>query len=333
MINVVSVKFRNGNKIYDFDAKTAVLKRGDSVIVEVEKGIGMAKVVANSKEVDASTIKRALKKIVRKVDDVDQERVEKNTSKEEEAFKVCKELYEKHKLEMKLISVEYLFDASKAIFYFTADGRVDFRELVKDLAKRLYIRIEMKQVGVRDETKILGGIGPCGRELCCKGFLTNFSPITIKMAKEQNIVINPQKVSGVCGRLMCCLSYEMDLDGGKGGKNKGDKKDCGGCCSTNGGTCGPQDNKPVEAVQGGQQSATTEQNTNNQEKKQFDNKNKEQNKDTNKVFSKDNNRNDNRNNSNKDNGQNNNYKEKKKYTKDDFKKRDDSKKGEEKPQN
>lgn len=332
MINVVSVKFRNGNKIYDFDAKTAVLKRGDSVIVEVEKGIGMAKVVANSKEVDASTIKRALKKIVRKVDDVDQERVEKNTSKEEEAFKVCKELYEKHKLEMKLISVEYLFDASKAIFYFTADGRVDFRELVKDLAKRLYIRIEMKQVGVRDETKILGGIGPCGRELCCKGFLTNFSPITIKMAKEQNIVINPQKVSGVCGRLMCCLSYEMDLDGNKKKGSKGDKKDCGGCCSSGGKeSCGPQNTATNSNVS--TENKDSQKTNDNQDKKSFDNQNKEQNKDTNKVFSKDNNRNDNRNNSNKDNGQNNNYKEKKKYTKDDFKKRDDSKKGEEKPQN
>ena len=211
MAQVVSIRFKKASKVYDFDGEGLDLGRGDSVIVEVEKGLGMGTVVEPPREVDPATLGRQLKKVVRKADVVDMERHIFNTERENEAFRICREKIAHYRLPMKLIRVEYLFDSSKAIFYFTSDLRVDFRELVKDLASGFHTRIEMRQIGVRDEAKMIGGLGPCGRELCCAGFLSDFEPVTIKMAKEQNLALNPVKISGICGRLMCCLSYEHEM--------------------------------------------------------------------------------------------------------------------------
>lgn len=211
MVRVVGVRFKKACKVYDFEADALELAPGDTVIVEVERGLGMGSVVYTPREVDPATLTRPLKKIVRKADPVDVERLGFNTERENEAFRICKERIIKYNLPMKLIRVEYLFDSSKSIFYFTSDTRVDFRELVKDLAATFHTRIEMRQIGVRDEAKMIGGLGPCGRELCCSGFLADFEPVTIKMAKEQNLALNPVKISGICGRLMCCLSYEHDF--------------------------------------------------------------------------------------------------------------------------
>lgn len=211
MVRVAGVRFKKACKVYDFEAGTLELNPGDAVIVEVERGLGMGIVVYSPREIDETTLTRQLKKIVRKADPVDIERQGFNTEREIEAFRICKERIIKYNLPMKLIRVEYLFDSSKAIFYFTSDMRVDFRELVKDLAATFHTRIEMRQIGVRDEAKMIGGLGPCGRELCCSGFLADFEPVTIKMAKEQNLALNPVKISGICGRLMCCLSYEHDF--------------------------------------------------------------------------------------------------------------------------
>jgi cell fate regulator YaaT (PSP1 superfamily) len=211
MVRVVGVRFKKACKVYDFEAEALELNPGDTVIVEVERGLGLGTVVYTPREVDPATLTRPLKKIVRKADPVDVERQGFNTEREIEAFRICRERITKYNLPMKLIRVEYLFDSSKAIFYFTSDTRVDFRELVKDLAATFHTRIEMRQIGVRDEAKMIGGLGPCGRELCCSGFLADFEPVTIKMAKEQNLALNPVKISGICGRLMCCLSYEHDF--------------------------------------------------------------------------------------------------------------------------
>src|SRR3989304_5791399 len=211
MVRVVGVRFKKACKVYDFEAEALELSPGDTVIVEVERGLGLGSVVYTPREVDPETLTRPLKKIVRKADPVDVERQGFNTERETEALRICKERIIKHNLPMKLIRVEYLFDSSKAIFYFTSDTRVDFRELVKDLAATFHTRIEMRQIGVRDEAKMIGGLGPCGRGLCCSGFLSDFHPVTIKMAKEQHLALNPAKISGICGRLMCCLSYEHDF--------------------------------------------------------------------------------------------------------------------------
>lgn len=208
---IVGIRFKKACKVYDFEANGLDLIPNDMVIVEVEKGLGMGTVVYRPKEVDESTLGRQLKKVVRKADAVDQERNGFNTERENEAFRICREKIVQYKLPMKLIRVEYLFDSSKAIFYFTSETRVDFRELVKDLASGFHTRIEMRQIGVRDEAKMIGGLGPCGRELCCSGFLSDFEPVTIKMAKDQNLALNPVKISGICGRLMCCLSYEHGM--------------------------------------------------------------------------------------------------------------------------
>ncbi|HBG47331.1 MAG TPA: stage 0 sporulation family protein [Deltaproteobacteria bacterium] len=211
MVKIAGVRFKKACKVYDFESGEIELNPGDAVIVEVERGLGMGTVVYSPREADPASIARQLKKIVRKADPVDIERLGFNTEREYEAFRICKERIIKYSLPMKLIRVEYLFDSSKAIFYFTSDLRVDFRELVKDLAATFHTRIEMRQIGVRDEAKMIGGLGPCGRELCCSGFLADFEPVTIKMAKEQNLALNPVKISGICGRLMCCLSYEHDF--------------------------------------------------------------------------------------------------------------------------
>jgi len=211
MVQVTGIRFKRACKIYDFNANGLHLRPGDSVIIEVEKGLGLGIVSYAPKDVDPETLQRPLKKVVRKADSLDMERQAFNNEREEEAYRTCKGKIAEHKLPMKLIRVEYLFDSSKAIFYFISETRVDFRELVKELATGFHTRIEMRQVGVRDEAQMLGGLGPCGRELCCAGFLPDFAPVTIKMAKDQNLALNPAKISGICGRLMCCLGYEHEM--------------------------------------------------------------------------------------------------------------------------
>lgn len=207
MARLVGVKFNKACKVYEFDPNGIDLKPGELVIVEVEKGLGMGTVAYRPKDGEPLAGK-ALKKVIRKAETVDLERHSFNTERESEALRICREKITRLNLPMKLVRVEYLFDSSKAIFFFTSETRVDFRELVKDLASFFHTRIEMRQIGVRDEAKMLGGLGPCGRVLCCTGHLTDFEPVTIKMAKDQNLALNPVKISGICGRLMCCLSYE-----------------------------------------------------------------------------------------------------------------------------
>ncbi|MCR4990449.1 MAG: stage 0 sporulation family protein [Lachnospiraceae bacterium] len=210
MTKVICVRFRTAGKIYFFDPGDHDVKRTDHVIVETARGQEYGTVVGDPKEVDEKAIVAPLKPIVRIATPKDDEQAAKNKEKEKEAFKVCLEKIKKHELEMKLIDAEYTFDNNKVLFYFTADGRIDFRELVKDLASVFRTRIELRQIGVRDETKIRGGIGICGRPLCCHAHLSDFIPVSIKMAKEQNLSLNPTKISGVCGRLMCCLKHEED---------------------------------------------------------------------------------------------------------------------------
>lgn len=207
---IVGVKYKTAGKTYFFDAGSLLFNIGEMVVVESEKGLGLARVVTLVKEVPAAKIGEDTRKIIRKANWNDMERQRKNRDRENEAFQYCFARIKERNLDMKLINVEYLHDASKAIFYYTAEQRVDFRDLVKDLAHRLHTRIEMKQVGVRDEAKMIGGLGNCGRRLCCSTFLSDFTPVSVRMAKDQNLAMNPAKVSGVCGRLMCCLAYEYD---------------------------------------------------------------------------------------------------------------------------
>ena len=210
MTKVIGVRFRTAGKIYFFAPGKFDIKQGDNVIVETARGVEFGRVVSGPKDVKDEEVVQPLKSVIRPANDQDRKTVEKNKQKEKEAFKICQEKIRKHKLEMKLIDVEYTFDGNKILFYFTADGRIDFRELVKDLAAVFRTRIELRQIGVRDETKIRGGIGICGRPLCCSTYLTEFSAVSIKMAKEQNLSLNPTKISGVCGRLMCCLTNEEE---------------------------------------------------------------------------------------------------------------------------
>ena len=210
MYEVVGVRFKKAGKIYYFDPRDLPISNGDYVIVETVRGVEFGKVVVAKKQVDEKDIVLPLKKVIRLADQKDKLVVEENKKAAEEAYDICLKKVEEHGLEMKLVDVEYTFDRNKIIFYFTADGRVDFRELVKDLAAIFRTRIELRQIGVRDEAKMLGGIGPCGRMLCCSTFLGDFDPVFIKMAKEQNLSLNPTKISGLCGRLMCCLKYEND---------------------------------------------------------------------------------------------------------------------------
>ena len=210
MIKIIGVRFRNAGKIYYFDPKKLPIKKGDHVIVETARGIEYGSVVADAREVTDDQVVQPLKPVIRIANADDNARAQRNKEKEKEAFRICLEKIRKHKLEMKLIDTEYAFDNNKVLFYFTADGRIDFRELVKDLASVFKTRIELRQIGVRDETKVVGGVGICGRELCCHTFLSEFAPVSIKMAKEQNLSLNPTKISGVCGRLMCCLKNEED---------------------------------------------------------------------------------------------------------------------------
>ncbi len=210
MIKVIGVRFRTAGKIYFFSPGGLELKAGDKVIVETARGVEFGSVVTGIKEVPDDQISQPLKPVIRIATQDDVRREAKNREKEKDAFKICQEKIRKHGLEMKLIDAEYTFDNNKVLFYFTADGRIDFRELVKDLASVFRTRIELRQIGVRDETKIRGGIGICGRPLCCHTYLTEFAPVSIKMAKEQNLSLNPSKISGVCGRLMCCLTNEEE---------------------------------------------------------------------------------------------------------------------------
>ena len=210
MIKVIGVRFRSAGKIYYFSPGKLEIKSGDHVIVETARGVEYGHVVLGNREVEDSKVVQPLKSVIRMVTKDDEIREQNNRKKEKDAFKICQEKIRKHNLEMKLIDVEYTFDNNKILFYFTADGRIDFRELVKDLASVFKTRIELRQVGVRDETKIVGGIGICGRALCCHSYLSEFIPVSIKMAKEQNLSLNPTKISGVCGRLMCCLKNEEE---------------------------------------------------------------------------------------------------------------------------
>ena len=210
MIKVVGIRFQRAGKIYYFDPLDYDLETAMHVIVETARGIEMGTVLIPPKEVDDDKVVQPLKPVIRIATDDDEKVIEKNKEKEAEAYVICKEKIAKHGLDMKLVAAEYTFDNNKLLFYFTADGRIDFRELVKDLASVFRTRIELRQIGVRDETKMLGGIGICGRELCCRSYLTDFVPVSIKMAKEQNLSLNPSKISGVCGRLMCCLKNEQE---------------------------------------------------------------------------------------------------------------------------
>ncbi len=210
MIKVVGVRFRAAGKIYFFDPLNFDINKGDHVIVETARGVEYGTVVGNMKEVEDAKVVQPLKPVLRIASPHDDKQEISNKTKEKEAFKICLEKIKKHNLDMKLIDAEYTFDNNKVLFYFTADGRIDFRELVKDLASVFKTRIELRQIGVRDETKIKGGIGICGRSLCCNTHLSEFVPVSIKMAKEQNLSLNPTKISGVCGRLMCCLKHEED---------------------------------------------------------------------------------------------------------------------------
>lgn len=210
MKRIIGVRFRSAGKIYFFDPLDFEVKRNDHVIVETARGIEYGTVVGDIREVDDSEVTQPLKPVLRVATKKDDEQEQKNKEKEKDAFKICLEKIHARGLEMRLIDAEYTFDNNKILFYFTADGRIDFRELVKDLAGVFRTRIELRQIGVRDETKIRGGIGVCGRPVCCNTYLSDFIPVSIKMAKEQNLSLNPTKISGVCGRLMCCLKHEEE---------------------------------------------------------------------------------------------------------------------------
>ncbi|MDW8516382.1 MULTISPECIES: PSP1 domain-containing protein [Priestia] len=210
MYDVVGVRFKKAGKIYYFDPGDLTIPDGEFVIVETIRGVEFGRVVINKKQVSEHDVVLPLKKVIRIAEPKDKLIVEENKQAASEAYGVCVQKIQAHNLDMKLVDVEYTFDRNKVIFYFTADGRIDFRELVKDLAAIFRTRIELRQIGVRDEAKLLGGIGPCGRMLCCSTFLGDFEPVSIKMAKDQNLSLNPTKISGLCGRLMCCLKYEND---------------------------------------------------------------------------------------------------------------------------
>lgn len=211
MIKVISVRFRTGGKIYFFDPLEFEIKKGQHVIVETARGMEYGLVVSDIREVEEERVVQPLKPVIRVATPADDKQNEENLEKKKEAYDICLEKIRKHELDMKLVDAEYTFDNNKVLFYFTADGRIDFRELVKDLAAVFKTRIELRQIGVRDEIKIMGGIGVCGRVLCCHSYLSEFIPVSIKMAKEQNLSLNPTKISGVCGRLMCCLKNEEEI--------------------------------------------------------------------------------------------------------------------------
>jgi cell fate regulator YaaT (PSP1 superfamily) len=209
-LKIVGIRFHQTGSIYDFDCGHFVLKCGDQVMVKTDQGLGLGQVVRGPHKLEQVEEGKEYKKIFRLANEADLDQFKKVQTREKEAFQFCLERIKERKLPMKLVRVECFFDGSKIIFYFTADGRIDFRELVKDLVHRFHTRIEMRQIGVRNEAKLLGGLGPCGRELCCASFLPDFAAVSVKMAKEQNLPLNPTKISGICGRLMCCLTYEYE---------------------------------------------------------------------------------------------------------------------------
>ncbi|MBQ9179810.1 MAG: stage 0 sporulation family protein, partial [Firmicutes bacterium] len=211
MVDIVGVRFKSAGKVYYFDPAGFELDDSDSVIVETARGLEFGTVVHGIRSVSDKDIVKPLKKVVRLADEKDIKRNRENIEKSDKAMRICQEKIDEHGLEMKLVDVEYTFDNNKIIFYFTADGRVDFRQLVKDLAQIFKMRIELRQIGVRDEAKMMGGVGCCGRGLCCHEWMSDFHPVSIKMAKTQNLSLNPTKISGICGRLMCCLKYENDV--------------------------------------------------------------------------------------------------------------------------
>lgn len=211
MCKVVGVKFRNAGKVYYFGPGKEELKQGDHVIVETARGLEFGTVTMGEKEIDEKELVSPLKQVIRKATEDDARKHQKNLERRDDAMQLCQQKIDAHKLEMKLIDAEYTLDNNKIVFYFTADGRVDFRELVKDLASVFRMRIELRQIGVRDEAKMLGGVGNCGRGLCCHTWMTDFEPVSIKMAKVQNLSLNPTKISGICGRLMCCLKFENEV--------------------------------------------------------------------------------------------------------------------------
>ncbi len=210
MAEVVGIRFKEVGKVYYFDPDGMQFKKGDRAVVETARGVECGEIAMENREVDDSEIVKPLKRIVRPANENDLRAVRENREKEKKAFAICEEKIRAHHLDMKLVDVEYTFDGGKILFYFTADGRVDFRELVKDLAGVFRTRIELRQIGVRDESKMVGGFGMCGRPFCCSTFLGDFQPVSIKMAKEQGLSLNPVKISGTCGRLMCCLKYEQE---------------------------------------------------------------------------------------------------------------------------
>lgn len=209
MPKAVGISFRPGGKVYLYDPENLPLVPGDEVVVPAAKGVGFGRVTTSIREVAEEGLEEPLKKVMRRATTRDRERQRENMVKKEQAYRTARRLIQKHGLPMKLVGVDYVFDGSSVVFFFTAEGRVDFRELVKEIASELKARIELKQVGVRDEAKMIGGLGPCGRDLCCSLFLSDFNPVSIKMAKEQDLPLNPTKISGICGRLMCCLKYEV----------------------------------------------------------------------------------------------------------------------------
>ncbi|QNK39699.1 PSP1 domain-containing protein [Caproicibacter fermentans] len=213
MAEVIGVRFKNVGKVYYFDPAGNVLKKGDKVIVETSRGVECGEIAMENRQISDEELVQPLRQLIRVATEEDLKKVEENKKKEKTAFGICLKKIAAHKLEMKLVDVEYTFDNSKILFYFTADGRVDFRELVKDLASVFRTRIELRQIGVRDEAKMLGGLGICGKPFCCSTFLGGFQPVSIKMAKEQGLSLNPVKISGICGRLMCCLKYEQETYG------------------------------------------------------------------------------------------------------------------------
>lgn len=233
MPNVIGVRFKRAGKVYYFDPADVVLQKGDRVIVETARGLEYGEAVSDIKDVSDESVVAPLKTVVRKATAEDDLQLAENQRREAEAFTIALERIASHSLEMKLVDVEFTFDGSKIIFYFTAEGRVDFRDLVKDLASIFRTRIELRQIGVRDEAKMLGGLGTCGRVLCCSTFLGDFAPVSIKMAKEQNLSLNPTKISGLCGRLMCCLRYESELaDEPKKARGERNSASCDDCdCS------------------------------------------------------------------------------------------------------
>ena len=210
MIETVGIRFKNGGKVYDFDADGIKFNKGDYAVVETVRGLECGLVARANHQISEDDVTKPLKKVIRNATEEDVKNLEENKVKEKEAFKICEEKIAAHGLQMNLVDVEYTFDRSKILFYFTADGRIDFRELVKDLAFVFRTRIELRQIGVRDESRMVGGFGMCGRPFCCNTFLNDFQPVSIKMAKEQGLSLNPSKISGTCGRLMCCLKYEQD---------------------------------------------------------------------------------------------------------------------------